>query len=196
MYSDYTQYRSLLRTDFQYRCAYCLRHEFFLGGEAGCCIDHHRPIRGAYAHPELIANYSNLYWCCRECNEYKGDTWPSVEKIERGFRFIDPCRPKDDHDLHLRILPDGTLEPLTSAGRYTSDTLRLWRKQLAHYRAEMARCQREVQEIQALLSQKRLPPEERRLLETLLLELLKWLEPPVFHRPRGFQGFKGEKPEE
>jgi len=53
-YQNHTAYRSLLRRDFQYRCAYCLTHEFYLGDEAGCCIDHHRPIKGRYASPDVI----------------------------------------------------------------------------------------------------------------------------------------------
>lgn len=38
-------YRDIyLRPDFQFRCAYCLTHEYyFLDGEAGQ-IDHHRPL--------------------------------------------------------------------------------------------------------------------------------------------------------
>ena len=45
LYRDYTEYRPFLRQDFHYRCAYCLTHEYFVGGEAGCTIDHHRPLR-------------------------------------------------------------------------------------------------------------------------------------------------------
>ena len=112
-YRDYNAYRPFLRLDFRFRCAYCLRHEFFLGGEAGCCIDHHRPLRGPYARPDLATDYTNLYWCCRECNENKADTWPSPEEAARGWRLLDPCQPEDDHDLHLRVLTDGSLEALT-----------------------------------------------------------------------------------
>jgi len=60
-YKDYHDYRPLLRRDFHCLCAYCLMHEYFLGGEAGCCIDHHHPVQGPYARPDLIAEYSNLY---------------------------------------------------------------------------------------------------------------------------------------
>jgi hypothetical protein len=137
LYSDYTQNRLMLRQDFRFRCAYCLRHEFFLGGEAGCCIEHHRPVRGPYARPDLIADYNNLYWCCRECNENKGDTWPTPEAYDQGWRFLDPCNAEDDHDLHLRVLGDGTLEPLTNTGRYTSNVLKLWREHLNYFRAEI-----------------------------------------------------------
>lgn len=60
---DYRAYRDpYLRPDFQYRCAYCLTHEFyFLQGDGGE-IDHHRPLnaegrdfsclRNDYANPE------------------------------------------------------------------------------------------------------------------------------------------------
>lgn len=184
-YADYLQYRPLLRRDFQHLCAYCLRHEFFVGGEAGCCINHRHPVNGPYARPDLLSDYSNLYWCCRECNENKGDAWPSPDMVERGLRFLDPCRAEDDHDLHMRVRPDGSLEILTNVGRYTCDMLRLWRAQLAHYRAEMHRCQEEVRQTRALLEQKALPTEQRALLTTLLTDLLRWLEPPVFDRPRG-----------
>src|SRR5579871_1556139 len=112
-YRDYTRYRPLLRADFQYRCAYCLTHERYLGGEAGCAIDLHRPQQGPYARPDLASEYSNLYWTCRECNDNKSDTWPSPEEEALGSQFFDPCTSEGDHDLHLRMLPDGSLEPLT-----------------------------------------------------------------------------------
>jgi len=184
VYSDYRLYRPLLRHDFQFRCAYCLRHEYFLGGEAGCAIDHHQPMSGDYARPELIAEYTNLYWCCRECNENKGSSWPTPDEHALGYRFLDPCQPNDDHDRHLDVQPDGTLKVLTNAGQYTSDTLRLWRAQLTHYRAEMLRCQIEIQEIRTRLADKNLPLARREGLDALLVQLSKWLEPPVFDRPR------------
>ena len=99
-YADYTRYRPALRQDFLYRCAYCLRHEYFLGGEAGCVIDHHRPKGGLYARPDLLTVYQNLYWCCHECNGNKGDTWPAPEQYTAGQRFLDPCKPEYDHNLH------------------------------------------------------------------------------------------------
>jgi len=129
-YGDYRSYRPLLRHDFKYRCAYCRCHEYFLGGEAGCSIDHHRPVSSPYGRPDLIAEYENLYWCCRECNENKGAIWPSPNQYAQGFRFRDPCSPDDDHDLHLRILANGMLEPITNTGWFTSNRLKLWRDQL------------------------------------------------------------------
>jgi hypothetical protein len=124
-YRDYTQYRDLLRQDFQFRCAYCLTQEFFVGGESGCQIDHHRPRSGPHGRPDLEAVYTNLYWSCSECNNNKGDTWPDEEEYARGQRFIDPCEEWGDHDRHWRFHPDGTLEALTPEGRYTERHLLL-----------------------------------------------------------------------
>jgi hypothetical protein len=183
-FSDYRRYRLLLRSDFRFRCAYCLRPEYFLGGEAGCCIDHHRPVGGSHGGPDLINEYSNLYWCCRECNENKSDTWPDAELFTLGCRFIDPCNPEDDHDLHLRVHTDGSLEPLTYAGRFTCDTLKLWREQLRHYRAEVFQCQEEMARIRELLESKGISHEEKASFELLLAQISRWLEPPIFDRPR------------
>ena len=151
LYRDYIDYRSLLRRDFRYRCAYCLMHEYFLGGEAGCCIDHHRPAHGPYARPDLVADYSNLYWCCRECNENKGDTWPAPDHYRAGLRFLDPCQPEDDHDLHWQTLPNGVLEPLTPTGRYTIRRLKLWRPFLQHHRAKTFLLQEEARTLEHVL---------------------------------------------
>ncbi len=184
-YRDYTKYRSLLRNDFRYRCAYCLMHEFYLGGEAGLCVEHHRPVKGRYARPDLIAEYTNLYWCCRECNENKSDTWPPLDDYQAGVRFLDPCQIEDDHDLHWRILPDGGLEPLTLTGEYTIDVLKLWRASLRYHRAKQYRLQEEADTLERLLAVKELSGEQRHAVEGHLRTIREWLEPPVFDRPRG-----------
>jgi 5-methylcytosine-specific restriction endonuclease McrA len=116
LYADYTRFRPLLRQDFRFRCAYCLTHEFYVGGEAGCEIDHHRPQNGPFARPDLVNVYENLFWCCRECNQNKGDAWPTPDEYAAGRRFLDLCRPEDDHDLHWQTHPDGVLEALSPTG--------------------------------------------------------------------------------
>ncbi len=85
-YRDYTRYRDLLRRDFQYRRAYCLIHEFHNGGVANFAIDHHRPVRGAHAHPDLADDYTNLYCHCSECNQNKADNRPTPQQEASGFR--------------------------------------------------------------------------------------------------------------
>lgn len=183
-YRDYTRYRSLLRRDFQYRCAYCLTHERYLGGEAGCAIDHHRPQQGPYARPDLVSEYRNLYWTCRECNDNKSDTWPGPEEAARGMEFLDPCIPGGDHNLHWRTISNGSVEPLTPVGEYTIENLMLWRDQLRYHRARLHRWQRDRDELVGLLARKKMSPEVRARLEARILDLNEYLEPLVFDRPR------------
>ena len=98
--SDYRAYRdTYLRPDFQYRCAYCLTHEFyFLQGDGGE-IDHFRPLHAKdHDFSHLKNEYSNLYWTCGQCNLEKGNHWPSDAEYAEGFRFLDPC--VEDHDDH------------------------------------------------------------------------------------------------
>lgn len=151
-YADYTQYRPLLRRDFDHRCAYCLTQEFFLGGEAGFEIDHHHPVNGSLGRPELVAVYANLYWSCAECNQNKSDTWPSDEEYAQRHRFIDPCEEWGDHELHWKFHQDGTLEALTPEGEYTELHLMLWRPFLQERRRQMFQDQEEVQSIREKLS--------------------------------------------
>ncbi|HLK60176.1 MAG TPA: HNH endonuclease [Chthonomonadaceae bacterium] len=183
-YRDHRQYRDLLRQDFQFRCAYCLTQEFFLGGEAGCEIDHHHPLHGPHGRPDLEAIYSNLYWSCAECNSNKGDTWPDEEEYEQGHRFIDPCEAWGDHDNHWRFHPDGRLEALTPEGRYTERNLMLWREFLVDRRRQMFQDQEDAVTIRTMLGRKRLSTHRRAELERHLADILRRLEPPLFDRPR------------
>lgn len=181
-YADYTRYRPLLRTDFRHRCAYCLRHEFFVGGEAGMEIDHHRPQNGMFARPDLANVYENLYWCCGECNGNKGDTWPMPADYDAGRRFLDTCHEADDHDRHLRANEDGTLTAVTETGEYTNDHLLLWRESLVYHRARCFRWQSAHQALLDLLCARAASEEERVAIEARLRELAEWIEPPIFNR--------------
>lgn len=182
-YRDYTQFRPLLRRDFHYRCAYCLIQEFFLGGEAGFEIDHYCPIHGPYGRPDLIADYTNLYWCCRECNQNKADAWPSPQDEAEGRRIIDPCELWGDHELHWNFLPDGKLESLTPVGEYTDEHLILSRAFLQQRRAQAFRDQQEFEELTTKLRGKRISAVRRAELERRLEEVQLRLEPPIFNRP-------------
>lgn len=181
-YKDYSQYRSLLRQDFKYTCAYCLIHEFHNGGEANFAIDHHCPQNGPHARPDLASTYSNLYWSCQECNSNKGDTWPEDAMYTQGFRFIDPCEEWGDHDLHWIFHHDGTLEAITNEGRYTEERLMLWRGMLKERRAQVFKDQETVVRIENLLMEAA-DSERRSELQARLEEVKRRLTPPIFHRP-------------
>lgn len=172
---DYEAYRPSLRRDFQYRCAYCLRHEFFFGGGEAGEIDHHRP---RHSFPDLIAEYRNLYWSCRKCNAIKSSKWPSVGQTERGLRFLDPCA--EDHDDHWAVQANGTLEPLTPIGEYTLVQIRLNRTELTQFRRFLRQAKERVQAIRAALMEAGLSPDVRLglLAEMSAMDVL--AHPPVF----------------
>lgn len=170
----YEAYRPFLRRDFDFRCAYCQRHEFFFGGEAGE-IDHFRP---RHLFPALLNNYDNLYWSCRKCNAVKGATWPNTDQTERGLRFLDPCR--DDPAEHWQTRADGTLAALTLPGRYTIRHIRLDRPTLVQFRAFLYGLQARVAAIEAALEAADLSPVLRAGLQAELTAAATLLSPPVF----------------
>jgi hypothetical protein len=184
-YKDYRKYRPQLRKDFRFCCAYCTLHETMVGGEANYCIDHFRPIRGIYPHPDLECEYTNLYWACRECNENKGANWPSPEQIADGLYFIDPCTPEGDHDLHWKTESNGTLVPKTRAGEYTIEKLKLWRELLVYRRKEIYRWREELNMLITLWQRKQLG-ELNTEVQRRIAELEERLNPPAFNRPRNF----------
>ena len=102
-----------------------------------------------------------------------------------GQRFIDPCSPTDDHNHHWRTLSNGDLEPLTPAGEYTIEQLKLWRPFLQHHRAKTLLLQEEARMLEDRLTTKRLSTPRRSLLETRLRDITQRLEPPIFDRPPG-----------
>lgn len=173
--STYEAYRPFLRRDFDFRCAYCLRHEFFFGGGEAGEIDHFRP---RHLFPELLAVYGNLYWSCRKCNAVKGGVWPSAAQTERGLRFLDPCA--DDQTDHWQAHADGTLTALTSPGRYTLRHIRLDRSTLVQFRAFLFSLQARVSAIEAALEAAGLSPTLRAALQAELTAAATLLSPPVF----------------
>lgn len=171
----YEAYRPFLRQDFEFRCAYCLRHEFFFGGGEAAEVDHFRP---RHLFPDLENEYPNLYWSCRKCNAIKGGKWPSEAQTERGLRFLDPCA--EESDDHWQTHADGTLTPLTPVGRYTIRQIRLDRPTLADFRRFLSGLQARVRDIEAALTKTNLPPLLRAGLHAELNAAATLLYPPTF----------------
>jgi uncharacterized protein (TIGR02646 family) len=134
-YSSHTDYKPFLRRDFQRRCAYCERSEYFLGGAESFEIDHFRPQS---RFPDLRSLYENLYYCCRKCNVYKSSIWPSDGQVMGGSVFCDPCV-EDPYQVHLSERLDGTLDELTPCGEFTNGHIRLDRPDLCEWRKQRRR---------------------------------------------------------
>jgi len=181
-FSDYHQYRyPYLRPDFQYRCAYCLTHEFyFLQGDGGE-IDHHRPLHAKNHDFSPLRNvYSNLYWTCGQCNLEKGNLWPTAAEYEQGFRFLDPCA--EDHNDHWDTHPDGTVTAKTSIGRYTIRFIRLDRRRLDQLRRLLFGYQQKITALELELNRRNLPSEQREALLAHLADIKPLVDPPVLER--------------
>lgn len=166
-------FRSYLRRDFRYRCAYCGITEVYRRGADAFGIDHFRPRR---LFPALSFHYPNLYYCCNTCNSYKGGTWPDAGEVANGFGFADPCE-CDPYADHFREEPDGSLTAASPVGRYSIDTLRLNRRELVRFRLRCAGIERSLERCLALLGDPGLEihDEDRRLLEAAVSELrLEW----------------------
>jgi uncharacterized protein (TIGR02646 family) len=144
----YQDYKPYLRKDFVYRCAYCLIHEADFGGLRNFHIDHFRPKE---SFSNLLVDYTNLYYSCALCNNFKGKTWPSKELEADGFGFVDPCA-EDPYVTHFNVdRATGTLVCLTPAGNYTNLHLRLDRPQLRRHRARLHEVKTKCQQVRVLL---------------------------------------------
>lgn len=115
----YKTYKKYLRMEFNATCVYC-RMPDSLSEMKSYAVEHYRP---KCQFPDLITEYSNLFYSCSICNSYKGTYWPD-EKDEKLEKYIpNPC----DHIMHkhFRSQTEGTVKPYSFAGEWTIDLLDL-----------------------------------------------------------------------
>lgn len=127
----YQDYKPYLRID-SHQCAYCRITERRWGSDRNFVVEHFRPQK---KFPTLVYTYSNLYYACNRCNDFKGQTWPTPALKKKGYFFTDPCQ-SDVYREHLRVQKSGRVTPLTYCGEYTLEKLHLNRKLLVTWRAE------------------------------------------------------------
>ena len=111
-------------------------------------VDHFRPKK---LFPRLAAVYENLYYCCNDCNRYKGPIWPSVEQTTNGYFFPDPCACEPLTE-HLREESDCRWEATTRAGTFALEVLRLNREPCLRFRRRRQSVLRRIAEYQDLLA--------------------------------------------
>jgi uncharacterized protein (TIGR02646 family) len=131
--TDYKKYKPYLRRDFGRRCAYCHIPESRYGTPGNYAVDHFRP-KSVPEFSKLVCRYSNLFYACRDCNLYKGSTWPSKAERTLGCRFLNPCA--IDPAGQWIVAEDGTLTPGTPAAQYMVEQLRLNRESLRDWRRD------------------------------------------------------------
>jgi hypothetical protein len=125
--NNYHEYRDNLRYDFCCSCAYCSITEIEASG-IGFEIDHYYPQKH---RPELIKEYTNLFWSCKPCNNYKLEFLPDAEGIKKGNVIIrvDEEDPQD----HLEIINDMICHK-TDKGEFNIELLYLNRLNLRRLR--------------------------------------------------------------
>jgi hypothetical protein len=121
---DYTRFRPYLREDFRFQCAYCGMTEASVFGIETFGVDHFRPKK---LFPQLAFVYDSLYYCCNDCNRYKGPAWPSPESAAKGYFFPDPCECDPQLD-HLKECQDCRWEASSNAGVFSLEVMRFNRE--------------------------------------------------------------------
>lgn len=101
--NHYSEYRELLREDFEHSCAYCNITETEVGNLSLFHIDHYRPQKNKLFpnFKALEKTYSNLYYSCFDCNKHKSNFWPNpLHKLFKPCDYvIDPCY--EDPENHI-----------------------------------------------------------------------------------------------
>lgn len=129
--SAYSEYRPLVREDFQQCCAYCLVSEILAGGEENFELDHFRP-KSKPEFKQFVKDFYNLYYACHVCNSKKHARWPTPELAAQGCAFVDLCA--DVFSTHYAVEAEGSWRPLTPSAKYTHEMLRLNRRHLREIR--------------------------------------------------------------
>lgn len=119
LYNDYKKYKPYLRTEFDYACVYCNCTEPEQGGVKKFQADHYKPQK---KFKKLINKYTNLFYCCPDCNRSKWSYWPNmIQKIAKKI-IVNPC----DFDIDQHIDKTTTTWVGTSKeGEWTVERLRL-----------------------------------------------------------------------
>ena len=93
--------RQALSQDFRRICAYCERYCLPVTQTGNSpdeeTIDHFRP-RSRF--PEQRFDWLNLIYCCRRCNQVKGDNWPGygdviIESLMPASEYVNPNAAED-----------------------------------------------------------------------------------------------------
>lgn len=144
---NYKKYKPYLRIDFDRRCAYCHMPETRYGGPRNFAVEHFRPKK---LFPSLKCDYSNLYYACNSCNDFKGARWPTHGEQAHSSEFVDPCESALSAHIGFDGLT-GAASPFTIAGRYTSNHLNLDRDFLRIWRAGKQDLERRLTELDAII---------------------------------------------
>src|SRR5665647_1039240 len=80
VYKNYSQYREILKVDFNFRCAYCNDHHGYR--ITSFAIDHFVPRTPDGFTSTIPHNqFDNLIYSCSYCNRAKWNKWPTNDQL-------------------------------------------------------------------------------------------------------------------
>ena len=117
-YRNYRTYKKHLRKEFYRKCIYCLLPDV-LKGKKTFHVEHYLPRE----HFKSLENeYSNLYYCCPDCNRNKWDFYPKAVEIAASRFVPNPC----DNIMFKHLQYSGAkVVHKSHAGEFTVDLLLL-----------------------------------------------------------------------
>ena len=119
-FKNYRSYKRYLQIEFTRICVYC-RQPDSSAPNLNFGVDHYRP-KSVSRFANLVCDYTNLYYCCGNCNSRKREFWPKDE--EQGPFIVAPC----EHEMasHLRFNKEtGLVNARTVYGEFTIELLQL-----------------------------------------------------------------------
>jgi hypothetical protein len=129
-YRDYRSYRQHLENEFSHKCVYC-RLPDGLGAEFA--VEHYRPKS---KFPELVTDYSNLFFACKSCNSHKGEYWPTDAEFAAGAFIPNPCEHVMADHLWFRGV---SVTARDAAGRFAIRLLQLEETEKVRFRGFIVR---------------------------------------------------------
>lgn len=124
----YSDWKSELAVEGKKQCVYCTINIKSFGGIRNFHIEHYKPKDKKY-FPELIDEFSNLFFACSICNCFKGNDW-HVEPIQNlGGKFY-PNPAEVDYSSFLEIDDSFQVKSNFKTGEFIINKIYLNRPQL------------------------------------------------------------------
>ncbi|GGD45593.1 hypothetical protein [Pseudoxanthomonas indica] len=118
-FKKYSTYKKYLQNEFSRLCVYCRQADSSVPSLI-FSVDHYRP-KGLPQFAHLLCEYSNLYYCCANCNSRKSNDWPATATSKR---VVNPC--DDVMSEHLRFnSKNGMMHPHSEHGEHMEELLQL-----------------------------------------------------------------------
>lgn len=119
-YKRYQSYKRFLQAEFSRVCIYC-RQPDSSAPNLNFGVDHYKP-KSIPKYASLNLDYTNLYYCCGQCNSRKNNYWPTNEK--KGPYIVNPC--DQVMSQHIKLNTNSKkFDYVSNDGQFTIELLQL-----------------------------------------------------------------------